>query len=109
MDGAFVALHDALSTLKEQGSLKRWPIKESIQAMSVGIVDGDCLVDLTYYEDSNADVDMNLIMTGTGRVIEVNGGAERNAFTVEQMNGMVEVGQASCALVNEAQQAALSS
>ncbi len=109
MNGACVALHDALTAAKDQGHIAKWPLTDSVQAISVGMVDGEFLVDLTYYEDSNAEVDMNLIMTGSGKVLEVNGGAEKHAFTIEQMHEMVEVGQAACARVLDAQQAALSS
>jgi ribonuclease PH len=109
LNGAYVALHDALSALKQQKALTRWPLKDSLQAISVGIVEGETRVDLTYYEDSNAEVDLNLVLTGSGRVIEINGGAERAAFTVEQMGGMVEAGQVACAAVARAQQAALDS
>ena len=107
LNGAYVALHDALTALKSQKSLSRWPLKDSLQAISVGVVEGETRVDLTYYEDSNAEVDMNLVLTGSGRVIEINGGAEKQAFTVEQMGSMVEIGQAACADVAAAQQAAL--
>ncbi len=107
INGAYVALHDALTTLKERKQIKNWPLRDSIQATSIGVVDGQSMVDLSYYEDSSADVDMNLVMTGSGQIIEVSGGAERSTFSVEQMGGMVELAQVTCARVAEAQRFAL--
>jgi ribonuclease PH len=108
INGAYVAMHDVLSDLKGRGELKKWPLTDSIQAISVGVVDDEPRVDLTYYEDSSAQVDMNLIMTGAGKVIEVSGGAEKQAFSVQELSGMIEQGQAALAQVAKAQQAALS-
>jgi ribonuclease PH len=108
INGAYVALHDALSQLKEHGSLKFWPLQDSVRAISVGMVEDEVLVDLSYYEDSQAQVDMNLVTTGSGRVIEVSGGAERGTFTQEQMMAMLEHAQDGLGAVGEAQEAALS-
>ncbi len=81
ISGGFVALVFALQRLKERGVLKRWPISDHVAATSVGIVNGAPLLDLAYEEDSQAEVDMNVVMTGDGRFIEVQGTAEGAPFT----------------------------
>lgn len=86
--GAYVALVDALHLLVERGELPSLPIKEAVAAVSVGIVDGNILLDLNYVEDSAAEVDMNFVMTSSDRFVEVQGTAESKPFTVEQMDGM---------------------
>lgn len=86
--GAYVALVDAMRLLVERGSLPNLPIKESVAALSVGIVEGEILADLNYLEDSSAEVDMNFVMTSSDRFVEVQGTAESVPFTIEQMNGM---------------------
>jgi len=86
--GAYVALVDALHLLVERGALWSVPIKEAVAAVSVGIVNGEILVDLNYVEDSAAEVDMNFVMTSSDRFVEVQGTAELEPFTVEQMDGM---------------------
>lgn len=86
--GAYVALVDALQLLVERGVLQSVPIKEAVAAVSVGIVKGEILVDLNYIEDSAAEVDMNFVMTSSDRFVEVQGTAESEPFTVEQMDGM---------------------
>lgn len=86
--GAYVALVDALQLLVERGALQSVPIKEAVAAVSVGVVKGEILVDLNYVEDSAAEVDMNFVMTSSDRFVEVQGTAESEPFTVEQMDGM---------------------
>jgi len=86
--GAYVALVDALRLLVERGVLPAVPLKEAVAAVSVGIVDGEILLDLNYLEDSAAEVDMNFVMTSSDRFVEVQGTAESEPFTVEQMDGM---------------------
>jgi len=108
INGAYVAMHDAFSELKERNGLRFWPLADSVRAISIGVLGNDILADLSYYEDSQADVDMNLVMTGSGRVIEVAGGAERGSFSIEQMHAMIDMGTAALARVGEAQEAALS-
>ena len=107
INGAYVALHDALSELQAHNGLRFWPLQDSVRAVSVGLLDGELAVDLSYYEDSQAEVDMNLVMTGAGRLIEVSGGAERGTFTLQQMQSMMDVAQEALARVGEAQEAAL--
>uniref|UniRef100_A0A831UGR4 Ribonuclease PH n=1 Tax=Geobacter metallireducens TaxID=28232 RepID=A0A831UGR4_GEOME len=86
--GAYVALVDALQLLVERGALQSVPIREAVAAVSVGVVKGEILVDLNYVEDSAAEVDMNFVMTSSDRFVEVQGTAESEPFTVEQMDGM---------------------
>lgn len=86
--GAYVALVDALQLLVERGALQSVPIKEAVASVSVGVVMGDILVDLNYVEDSAAEVDMNFVMTSSDRFVEIQGTAESEPFTVEQMDGM---------------------
>ncbi|HPX60930.1 MAG TPA: ribonuclease PH [Deltaproteobacteria bacterium] len=86
--GAYVALCDALTNLKQRGLLNTIPIREAVAAVSVGIVDGLAVLDLNYQEDSAAEVDMNFVMTSSGRFVEVQGTAEAEPFTVAQMDDM---------------------
>jgi ribonuclease PH len=86
--GAYIALYDALATIREQGLIGQIPLKEAVAAVSVGIVGGEALLDLNYAEDSAAEVDMNFVMTSSGRFVEVQGTAETEPFTVEQMDAM---------------------
>ncbi len=87
--GSFIALCDSLNKLKKDGLLNKIPIKDFIAATSVGILGGNALLDLTYYEDSQADVDMNIVMTGKGEFIEIQGTAERKTFNKDQMDTLL--------------------
>jgi len=91
--GAFVALKDAIDKLISNGLLEVSPITTSVAAVSVGIVDGEILLDLCYEEDSHAHVDMNLVMTGEGEYIEVQGTGEEKPFSRMQMNALLEMGE----------------
>lgn len=86
--GAYVALVDALTTLKVKGLLAEIPLKEAVAAVSVGIVGGEALLDLNYLEDSSAEVDMNFVITSSGRFVEVQGTAEAEPFTSAEMDIM---------------------
>jgi ribonuclease PH len=86
--GAYVALHDALTTLRDKGLLSGIPLKEAVAAVSVGIIGGEALLDLNYLEDSTAEVDMNFVMTFSDRFVEVQGTAEAEPFSIEQMDDM---------------------
>ncbi|HEU0264761.1 MAG TPA: ribonuclease PH [Geobacterales bacterium] len=86
--GAYVALHDAVSGLQQKGKLSTSPLKEGVAAVSVGMVNGQPLLDLDYSEDSAAEVDMNIVMTSSGRFVEVQGTAESEPFTIEEMDRM---------------------
>lgn len=87
--GAYVALADAFRWLKEQGKIEAIPITDSVAAVSVGVVDEDMLLDLDYYEDSRAQVDMNVVMTGKGEFVEVQGTAEESPFSKDEMDQMI--------------------
>ena len=89
--GAYVALHLALAGLIEAGKLKAIPLKDQIAAISVGIVDGDAVLDLDYNEDSAADVDMNVVMTGGGEFVELQGTGEEATFDRNQLEQMLEL------------------
>jgi len=87
--GSFIALSLALNKLKKDGLLGRIPIKDFVAATSVGILNGEMFLDLNYDEDSKADVDMNIVMTGKGEFIEIQGTAERKTFNKEQMDRLL--------------------
>jgi ribonuclease PH len=87
--GAFVALTMALDQLSKFGALKKSPILDSVAATSVAIVGGEPMLDLDYEEDSRADVDMNIVMTGSGKFIEVQATAEHRPFDETQLNGLI--------------------
>ncbi len=89
--GGFVALMGALTTLKSQGILSHIPIFDSVAAISVGLVDGDILLDLNYKEDSMASADINFVMTGRGKFIEIQGTAEGSPFSKETFDIMLEL------------------
>jgi ribonuclease PH len=89
--GAYVALADALGRLVAANVLPRLPLRDCVAAISVGVVQGSPLLDLDYAEDSSADVDMNVVMTGSGEFIEVQGTAEQVPFRRELLDGLLEV------------------
>ena len=91
--GAYVALVEAARQLTQQGVIQGNPIKDSVAAVSVGIVDGKPLLDLNYEEDSRAEVDMNFVMTGSGKFVEVQGTAESAPFTKKGLDRMAEIAQ----------------
>ena len=91
--GAFVALVDLFKKMRKDGVIKQIPVSDFLSAVSVGIIDGKILLDLQYEEDSRAEVDMNFVMTGSGLFIEVQGTAERVAFSKEQMAQMTELAE----------------
>lgn len=90
--GAFVALSDALNHLIKQGLLETSPLKTSVAAVSVGIVNGAVVLDLNYEEDSRAEVDMNVVMTKEGEWIEIQGTGEEKPFTQAQLLSMLDMG-----------------
>jgi len=91
--GAFVALVLALSKLVNEGQLKRLPLKDWLAAVSVGKVDNTLLLDLCFNEDSHAIVDMNLVMTGKGEFVEIQGTAEGSPFTGEELDALLKLGK----------------
>jgi ribonuclease PH len=92
--GAFVALALALEKLKERGVIKTMPLTDYVAATSVGIVDGEVLLDLAYEDDSRAEVDMNVVKTGDGRFIEIQGTAEAIPFGREALNTLLDLADA---------------
>lgn len=90
--GAFIALADAFALLKKKELIKRIPLTDYLAAISVGKVGGEVMVDLAYTEDSMAEVDMNLVMTGRGRYVEVQGTAERTPFAKQDMDEFLSLG-----------------
>jgi ribonuclease PH len=91
--GGYVALHDALSRLIGAGRLKSHPLTEGLAAISVGMVGGTPMLDLPYIEDSKADVDMNVVMTGTGRFVELQGTAEGTPFSRAENDALVDLAE----------------
>jgi len=89
--GAFIALWDACQALLKNGRIETFPITDNIAATSVGLVNGEAMLDLCYTEDSTADVDMNIVMTGSGKFIEIQGTAEENPFSREDYNQMLDL------------------
>jgi ribonuclease PH len=101
--GAFVALSLAIRQLMKFGSLKKSPIRDSVAAVSVGLVRGVPLLDLNYEEDSQADVDMNVVMTGSGKFVEVQGTAEHDPFDDAQMAQLIALARSGIAELAELQ------
>ena len=91
--GSFVALVDALHVLRKTGALGWWPLREFLAATSAGIVEGETVLDLNFQEDSRARVDMNVVMTESGRIVEVQGTAEGLPFTREEMQQMLNLAE----------------
>ena len=105
--GAYVALHQAFEKLVEAGTLSSIPMTTAVAATSVGIVEGRQLLDLCYEEDAGAGVDFNVIMTGDGNFVEVQGTAEREAFSRAEMDGLLSLAEAGIRQLLLAQQEAL--
>jgi ribonuclease PH len=89
--GAYVALHDAISTLLKNGKITQSPLKDSVAAISVGMHQGQAVLDLDYIEDSDCDTDMNVVMNGSGGFVEVQGTAEGEPFSREAMDAMLDL------------------
>jgi ribonuclease PH len=107
--GAYVALADAIAWARGQGiiSASATPLTGSVAAISVGIVKGEALLDLEYVEDSTADTDMNVVMTGNGRYVEVQGTAEAEPFDRALLDQLLELAAGGCATLTKLQQEAL--
>src|SRR2546423_9704641 len=106
--GAFVALGLAMQKMVEAGTLTSAPIRDYVAATSVGIVDGEVLLDLNYEEDSRAEVDMNLVMTGSKKIVEIQGTAEQHPFDDTQLRKMMEFARRGIESLIAKQQAILS-
>lgn len=101
--GAWVALHDALMGLVDAGKLPRLPLTGQVAAVSCGIVGGKPLLDLDYPEDSHADVDLNLVCTDAGGIVEVQGTGERSTLSRAELDALLDMGQAGVAHLIEIQ------
>ncbi len=91
--GAYVALYDAIQNIIKKGLITDSPIIDSVAAISLGIKDSDILLDLDYAEDSTCDTDMNIVMTGSGKFVEIQGTAEGEAFTRDEMNNLTDMAE----------------
>ncbi len=105
--GAFVALHDAMGTLLERGVLPALPIRDYVAAVSVGLYEGVPVLDLDYAEDSGCDTDMNVVMTGMGGFVEIQGTAEGEPFSAAQMDALVALAKRGIAELIAKQKQAL--
>ncbi len=97
--GGYLALHDALARRVAAGAIARHPLTEECAAISLGVVDGTPMLDLAYTEDAGAEVDMNVVMTGGGRFVEVQGTAEGQAFTRDELDSLLRLAEAGIAEV----------
>ena len=107
--GAWLALHDACAGLVAQGKLTTNPLLDHVAAISVGIYKGEPVLDLDYPEDSDCDTDMNVVMTGSGGIVEIQGTAEGEPFTRAQMNQLVDMAEAGIKELIARQKAVLAS
>ncbi|MWP61652.1 ribonuclease PH [Gilliamella sp. Pas-s25] len=105
--GACVALNDAINKMVAEGKIKKNPIKSLVAAVSVGIVEGEALCDLEYIEDSNAQTDMNVVMTDDGRIIEIQGTAEGEPFSHDELLKLLELAKNGIATIIDAQKQSL--
>ena len=105
--GAMVALADAFAWLRSQGKISVDPIRDFVAAVSVGMVNGQPVLDLDYAEDSGCDTDMNVVMTGAGRFVEIQGTAEKDPFSREQLAQLLDLASAGIAELVAAQRSAL--
>jgi len=105
--GGYVALHDALSRVVQRGGIAEHPMIEACAAISVGIIDGTPMLDLPYVEDSRAETDMNVVMTESGRFIEVQGTAEGEPFSRDELDRLLDLAQGGIAQITALQANAL--
>jgi ribonuclease PH len=106
--GGFVALHDALTRLVQRGVLKEHPLTDLVAAVSVGVIAGVPMLDLPYEEDSRADTDMNVVMTGLGGFVEVQGTAELAAFSRDELDVLLDLAADGIAAIHAAQREVIS-
>jgi ribonuclease PH len=105
--GGYVALHDAISRLVQAGTISEHALTDLVAAVSVGIIDGVAMLDLPYEEDSRADTDMNVVMTGAGHFVEVQGTAEHAAFSRDELNQLLDLASGGIAEIHAAQREVL--
>jgi len=101
--GGYIAMVQAMQWMKEQGLIEEIPVSAAVSAISVGIVDGECILDLCYEEDSHAQVDMNVIMTDKGEFIEVQGTGEDAPFTKVQLLELLDLATKGCSQLHQIQ------
>lgn len=107
ISGAYVALADAVSWMLREGKITENPIKEAVAAVSVGVSDGTPVLDLDYVEDSASGTDMNVVMTSSGRFIEIQGTAEGEPFSRDELNRLLDLAQKGCTEIMAEQQKVL--
>jgi len=107
--GAYVALHDAASLLMRKKVISQWPIRDQVAAVSVGIVQGEAMLDLDYTEDSGCDTDMNVVMTGAGGFVEVQGTAEGEVFDRAELDKLIGLAAEGIGKLVQIQESALQS
>lgn len=107
INGAYVALNLAVSNLLREHKLKQNPIIDSVAAVSLGLKEGDIYLDLNYIEDSSIDLDINLVMTGSGKIIEIQGTGERDSFSKEQLNSIIDLAFSTLPTITELQNIAI--
>lgn len=105
--GAYVALHQALNKLVDQKKLKTFPLIDQISAVSCGIVDGQPILDLNYHEDSNAQVDANFIITGSGKLVEIQAAAEKDPFSEKEFTELLNLARTGTQELNRLQRQVL--
>ena len=105
--GSFIAFYDAVAKLLKNGKVKRNPIKEFLAAVSVGVIGDEVLLDLNYSEDSQAKVDMNIVMTESGRLVEIQGTAETEPFSKKKLLEMLDISAGGIKTLIEKQKEAL--
>lgn len=107
--GSFIALADAFSFLQKKNLLVSSPLKDTVAAISIGLIDGSIYLDLNYEEDSRAEVDMNIVMTGKGKIVEVQGTAERTPFGEDTLQKMLAAAQRAILQLTKIQKKTLGS
>jgi ribonuclease PH len=105
--GAYVAVHDAASFLLRNKAISQWPIRDQVAAVSVGIFQREAMLDLDYAEDSGCDTDMNVVMTGAGGFVEVQGTAEGDVFNRSELDAMIDLASEGIGKLVEIQKAVL--
>ena len=105
--GAYVALHQALNRLVDQKKIKTFPLIDQISAVSCGIVDGQPVLDLNYLEDSNAQVDANFIITGSGKLVEIQAAAEKDPFSEKEFMELLALARTGTQELNRLQRQVL--
>ena len=101
--GGFIALVDAARRLREEGTIQVFPIRDFVSAVSVGIIGGEVLLDLDYAEDSTAEVDLNMVMTGSGGIVEIQGTAETKPFSRDLLDRMIDAATEGISQLTEKQ------